>query len=84
METVEIKNEPKYEKLKPKIREINIFDAVDYVNDTTINTEPATREKLLQELVAELKDMILNYFEAAWNQPDTKFHTLWRISIKKE
>ena len=43
-----------------------------------------TRAGLLRDYVQELKGMLPNSYDEAWNHPDEKFRERWRAAIRKE
>ena len=73
-----------YKDLKTKLLKLHILDGLDYLNDEKNNMKEDTRAGLLREYVQELKGMLPNSYDEAWNHPDEKFRKRWRIAIRKE
>ena len=73
-----------YENLKAKLLKLHILDGLDYLNDSKNIMKEDTRASLLREYVQELKGMLPNSYDEAWNHPDEKFKERWRTAIRKE
>ena len=73
-----------YKNLKSKLSQLHIVDGLDYLNDEKNIMKEDTRSGLLREYVQELKGMLPNSYDEAWNYPDEKFRKRWRIAIRKE
>ena len=73
-----------YEALKTKLSKMHILDGLDYLNDEKNIMREDTRSGFLREYVQELKGMLPNSYDEAWNYPDEKFRERWRIAIRKE
>jgi hypothetical protein len=70
--------------MRARLLRMHIVEARDTVNDKRIHMSDFVRAKLLREIVLELKAMLPNTYDEAWNHPDPMFRELWRTSIKKE
>ena len=73
-----------YETLKAKLDKMHILDSLDYLNNEKNIMKEDTRAGLLRECIQELKGMLPNTYDEAWNHPDEKFQEQWRIAIRKE
>ena len=66
------------------VTEMHIWNAIDWINDDTTKLSVDTKAQLLCELVGELKDMLPESYDAAWNRPDLKLRACWHVIIQKE
>ena len=73
-----------YNEAASKIKGMHICDAIDWINDETTKLSVDTKAQLLRELVGELKDMLPETYDEAWNHPDLKLRARWRVAIRKE
>jgi hypothetical protein len=67
-----------YKNLKAKLSKLHILDGLDYLNDEKNIMKDDTCSGLLREYVQELKGMLPNSYDEAWNHPDEKFREHWR------
>jgi len=73
-----------YKNLKEKLSKLHILDGLDYVNDEKNVMKEDTCSGLLREYVQELKGMLPNSYDEAWNHPDENFRERWRVAVRKE
>lgn len=66
-------NSDECEKLKKKLSEMHVLDGLDHLNDETSVMEDDICSGLLREHAQELKGMLPNSHNEAWNHPDEKF-----------
>lgn len=68
-----VSDSDEYENLKKKLSEMHILDGLDYLNDETNIMEDDIHSGLLREYAQELKGMLPDSYDEAWNHPDEKF-----------